>query len=301
MKGTESEATGRRYPTRMVCEVLGVAPSSLYAALEPARPEPEDPIRSRRSRGPRPKQSDAELLVQIRQVIADSSFVGEGYRKVHARLRPRGVRVSRTRVLRVMREAGLLACRSTARPQRAHEGTIVTDVPDRMWGTDGTKFLVGRGQDAEWSWLFVTVDHFNFDPIGFEVSKSGDRFHAFTAVEAAVRERLGAVAPGVARGIVLRSDQGSVYTSDYFMGRVKALGLAPSYAFVREPECNGVAERFIRLIKEQCLWVEEFSDLEDARRKIAAFIERYRREWLLERHGYRTPAEVLERARAIAA
>jgi len=295
-----SEATGRRYPTRMVCEVFGVAPSSLYAALESTRSQ-EQPVLSRGRRGPRPKLSDGELLAEIRQVIADSPFVGEGYRKIHARLRARGVRASRTRVLRVLREAGLLVCRSTARPQKAHEGTIVTDAPNRMWGTDGAKFLVGRGQDAQWTWLFVTVDHFNFDPIGFEVSKSGDRFHAFTAVEAAVRERLGAVEPGIARGIVLRSDQGSVYTSDYFTRRVKALGLDQSYAFVREPECNGVAERFIRLIKEQCLWVEESTDLDDAKRKIAAFIERYRREWLLERHGYRTPAEVLEQALAIAA
>jgi transposase InsO family protein len=240
-------------------------------------------------------------LERIRQVIHDSPFQGEGHRKVHARLRLRDTHVSRKRVLRVMREAGLLAQQPTAGPKKTHEGTIVTDTPNRMWGTDGARFLIGRGEDAEWVWLFVTVDHFNFDPIGFEVSAVGDRFHAFTAVEAAVRERFGQVGPGVARGVVLRSDLGSVYTSSFFTKRVKALGLDQSYAFVREPECNGVSERFIRLIKEQCLWVEEFTDLEDARRKIAAFIERYRHEWILERHGYRTPAQVLEQALELAA
>lgn len=300
MRGMLCEATGRRFPTRMICEVFGVAPSSLYAALERAEPKVGPPP-ARRRPGPRPKLSDFELLGRIRQVIADSPFVGEGHRKIHARLRLLDVHVSRKRVLRLTREAGLLACRPTAGPAKVHDGTIVTDAPNRMWGTDGARFLIGRGPEATWASLFVTVDHFNFDPIGFEVSESADRFHAFTAVEAAVRERFGRVGPGVARGVALRSDLGSVYTSSFFTKRVKALGLQQSYAFVREPECNGVAERFIRLIKEQCLWVEEFTDLEDARRKIAAFIERYRHGWLLERHGYRTPAQVLDQALEIAA
>ena len=91
------------------------------------------------------------------------------------------------------------------------------------------------------------------------------------------------------------------HTSSFFTKRVKALELDQSYAFVREPECNGVSERFVRLIKEQCLWVEEFKDLEDAPRKIAAFIDRYRHGWLLERHGYRTRAEVLDQAVELAA
>lgn len=299
MKGTASEATGRRYPTRTVCEVFGVAPSSLYAALERAEAGPAPRVRCRP--GPKPKISDADLLARIRHVIADSPFQGEGHRKIHARLRLRDVHVSRKRVLRITREAGLLACRPTAGPVKVHDGTIVTDAPNLMWGTDGARFLVGRGAEAEWAWLFVTVDHFNFDPIGFEVSEVGDRFHAFTAVEAAVRERFGRVGPGVARGVALRSDLGSVYTSSFFTKRVKALGIDQSYAFVREPECNGVAERFIRVIKEQCLWAEEFTDLEDARRKIATFIQRYRHEWILERHGYRTPVQVLEQAVELAA
>jgi putative transposase len=290
-----SEATGRRYPTRTICEVFRVASSSLYAALERAQPSGGPPP-ARCRPGPKPELSDAVLLERIRQVLHDSPFQGEGHRKVHARLRLLDVHVSRKRVLRVTREAGLLAQRPTAGPAKVHEGTIVTDAPNRMWGTDGARFLIGRGEDAEWAWLFVTVDHFNFDPIGFEVSAVGDRFHAFAAVEAAVRERFGRVEPGIARGVLLRSDLGSVNTSSFFTRRVKALGLHQSYAFVREPECNGVAERFIRLAKEQCLWVEEFTDVEDARRKIAAFIERFRHEWILERHGYRTPAQVLEQA-----
>ena len=144
MRGTASEATGRRYPTRTICEVFGVAPSSLYAALGRA----ELGAMARCRPGPKPKLSDAELLERIRQVIHDSPFLGEGHRKVHARLRLRDVHVSRKRVLRIMREAALLACRPTAGPAKVHDGTIVTDAPNRMWGTDGARFLIGRGESA---------------------------------------------------------------------------------------------------------------------------------------------------------
>jgi transposase InsO family protein len=52
-----------------------------------------------------------------------------------------------------------------------------------------------------------------------------------------------------------------------------------------------VAERFIRTLKEECLYLHDFKSLEEARKVIREFIERYNHGWLLERHGYRTPVE----------
>jgi transposase InsO family protein len=60
---------------------------------------------------------------------------------------------------------------------------------------------------------------------------------------------------------------------------------------VGEPECNGVIERFNRTPKEQCVYLHRFDSLAQARAIVAAFIERYNREWLIERLGHRTPAE----------
>jgi transposase InsO family protein len=60
---------------------------------------------------------------------------------------------------------------------------------------------------------------------------------------------------------------------------------------VGEPECNGVMERWIRTLKEECLYLHDFESLEEARAIIGAFIERYNREWLIERHDHRTPVE----------
>jgi len=83
---------------------------------------------------------DPALLEAIRGVLADSPFHGEGHRKVWARLRHRGVRASRRRVLRLMRENGLLAPSRTGPPRgpKTHDGAIVPDTVDTMWGADLT-------------------------------------------------------------------------------------------------------------------------------------------------------------------
>ena len=57
-------------------------------------------------------------------------------------------------------------------------------------------------------------------------------------------------------------------------------------------ECNGIMERWIRTLKEECLYLHDFATLEEARQVIRAFVERYKHAWLLERHGYRTPADL---------
>jgi transposase InsO family protein len=80
--------------------------------------------------------------------------------------------------------------------------------------------------------------------------------------------------------------------SDHFQAELRFLGITSSPAFVREPEGNGCAERFIRTLKEQVLWVEQFATVEDLRQALLAFQERYNHEWLIGRHGHRSPAAV---------
>ena len=70
------------------------------------------------------------------------------------------------------------------------------------------------------------------------------------------------------------------------------LGIASSPAFVREPEGNGCAERFIRTLKENLLWVRRFDTIEELRLALHAFKDSYNRTWIVERHGYQTPAAV---------
>jgi len=97
---------------------------------------------------------------------------------------------------------------------------------------------------------------------------------------------------GIARGLLARHDHGNQYVSDYFQAELKFLGIMSSPAFVREPEGNGVAERFIRTLKEQLLWVRYFATIEELRLALLEFKDKYNRQWLLEKHRYRTPAQV---------
>ena len=73
------------------------------------------------------------------------------------------------------------------------------------------------------------------------------------------------------------------------------VGIESSPAFVREPEGNGCAERFIRPLKEQLLWLRRFQTIEGLRQALLEFKERYNREWMIQRHGWRSPSEQRKR------
>lgn len=286
MSRTLSPSTGRRYGVRMVTEEWEIGRSTVYAAWKRAHGrQPQG------KRGPRSEHSDAELTTLIRAELAASPFVGEGHRKVWARLRVAGVRTSLARVLRLMREADLLAPSRQVRVlgPRNHEGTIVTQRPDEMWGTDATStWTVKEGHVT----VFVAVDHCTAEGVGIHAAKVGNRFEALEPIRQAVRDRLGAYAEDVARGLKLRHDHGSQYMSDDFQAELTFLGIESSPAFVRAPEGNGCAERFIRTLKEQLLWVRTFDTVEQLRLALHAWLKVYNERWLIARHGHRSPAQV---------
>jgi transposase InsO family protein len=294
MSQTCSPSTQRRYGLARVCRVWELARSTVY--LDHARRT--GPPAVPQKRGPKPRWSDAELLEEIRAVLEASPFFGEGHRKVWARLRWQGVRTSKARVLRLMREAKLLAPTRAghAHGPTAHDGTITTEQPDLMWGVDATSCLTRSEGTAT---VFVVVDHCASECIGVHAAKPGTRFEAVEPLRQGIQAVWGGYEGGIARGLRVRHDHGSQYVSDYFQDELKFLGIMSSPAFVREPEGNGVAERFIRTLKEQLLWVRTFDTVEELRVALREFQVRYNREWLCERHGHQTPAQVrrlMERA-----
>jgi transposase InsO family protein len=191
--------------------------------------------------------ADADLLAAIRADLARSPWSGEGHRKVWARLRVLdGLRVARKRVLRLMRENMLLSPhRARPRPEEAHDRRIVTDAPNVMWATDGTQIPTVRDGKV---WLFGVAEHWNAELVGWHVTKHGTRAEALQAMSMAVSEQFGHLGRDAARGLALRHDHGSAFMSDYFQRQVKAWGMTPSYAFVAQPETNGVIERLFRTL-----------------------------------------------------
>lgn len=91
---------------------------------------------------------------------------------------------------------------------------------------------------------------------------------------------------------------GPQYIAQAWLSEVKWLGITIAPSYVGEPECNGVVERFIRTLKEQCIYLHRFRDVAEARAIIGAFIDRYNSQWLIERLGFRTPAQARAEARA---
>ncbi len=92
--------------------------------------------------------------------------------------------------------------------------------------------------------------------------------------------------------MALRHDHGSLYISHDFQEEIAFLGLTSSPAFVRAPEGKGCAERFVRILKENLLWVKDFSTVEELRLALLNFKRLYNENWILHRHGDKTPAQV---------
>jgi hypothetical protein len=168
----------RHLPAAVVCRLLGAPRSTIYARRAQAAGADRRP-------GPATSISDDELVVLIRQVLADSPFAGEGYRKLRARLRRQHqVHVSGKRVLRLLRREGLLApqrARGRRRP-RPHDGTIIPEAPNLRWGTDAT--MAWTRADG-WAWVFAVVDHYTAEAWA-QVAKVGDRFAALQPIYDAV-------------------------------------------------------------------------------------------------------------------
>ena len=173
MSRASSPSTARRYGTARVCQLWEVPRSTVYER----RARASRPVQPAAKRGPKQAWTDAALTERIRAVLTNSPFLGEGYRKAWARLRLAGVRTSKGRVLRLMREAGLLAPTRVGRRRgpRSHDGTITTERPDEMWGTDATACLTTREGNAT---VFIAVDHCTQECVGVHAARPGTRFEA---------------------------------------------------------------------------------------------------------------------------
>ena len=206
MSRTLSPSNGQSYGLALVCQVWRTPRATVYRHRAPPRREPAQ------RRGPVGPMPDTALLAAIRAVLAESPFHGEGHRKIWARLRVAGVRTSKRRVLRLMRDNDLLAPSRVGSPRgpRSHDGTIIPDTVDAMWGTDLTTTITGEGLAA----VFIAVDHCSAECVGVHAAQRATRFEALEPIRQGVREHFGGFVKNVARGLSVRHDHGSQYMSD---------------------------------------------------------------------------------------
>jgi putative transposase len=193
---------------------------------------------------------DDQLLAAIRREIAESPFVGEGHKKICARLRLRGIHTSRKRVLRLTREAGLLAPTPKVRKRaaRLHDGRITTDTPDELWATDPTEaWTRHHGRCA----VFALVDHCTGEA-WVDAAPRMDRFAAADLLREAITDRFGSVEAGAAAGLKLRHDGGSCFRSDHYQAEIDHLGIDRSPAFHYEPKPTASSRSSSRPSRSRC-------------------------------------------------
>ena len=230
---------------------------------------------------------DAELLAAIRAVLAGSPFHGEGHRKIWARLRVAGVRTSKRRVLRLMRENDLLAPSRVGSPRgpRSHDGTIIPETVDTMWGTDLTTTITGEGQAA----VFIALDHCSVECVGIHAAPRATRFEALEPIRQGVRDHFGGFARNRSRSF--RPTRSRIAIHVRHVPEVARLPRRGKLARLRPHARRQWLRRTVHPhIEGEPTWVQAFDTIEDLRQALLAFRQTYNTTWLIERHGFVTPA-----------
>jgi len=268
------------YTIRDACQAVGISRSAYYYSLKDkgVQGQQEEDVR------------DEALLEKIRVLKTGHPFWG--YRRVWAWLRYReGMLINQKRVRRLMKENGLMANQTIHRAKRTSQGSKPrAEKPHQYFGIDMTKFLISS---LGWVYLVIVLDWFTKKVVGWNLSlrsKSSDWKRALD--EALLREF-----PYGVRGAGLKiiSDNGSQPTSTSFMRDMKVLGIEQIFTSYDNPKGNADTERMMRTIKEEVIWLNEFSSFEEARQKIGRWIEvDYNRLYVHSGLGYMSPEEFEE-------
>jgi putative transposase len=147
----------------------------------------------------------------------------------------------------------------------------VAQVPNERWATDMCRIWTGRDG---WATLAMVIDCYTRELLGWHLSRSGKSRTAESALEQALITRFGALGH-IGAPFLLRSDNGLVFTSRNYTRLVKSYGLRQEFITPHTPEQNGLMERVIRSLKEQCVHRQRFETLQHASRVISDWIGFY--------------------------
>ena len=274
----------------LMCRVLKVSRSGWHAAHAHARPC-------------RHETRDAELLVKIREIHTASRST-YGSPRVHAQLRKEGNEVSRGRVARLMRAAGLrgrVRRRFQVTTDSRHGEPVApntlnrqfsAETSDSVWCADITYLPTAAG----WVYLAAIIDIATRMIVGWSMAN-----HMRTElVEAALINALSSRAP--AARLVHHSDRGSQYASSSYRDLLERRGIECSMSRAGNCYDNAVIESFFGTFKQEWAHHHRWSGLTDARAATHDYIEVfYNRRRLHSKLGYRTPAEVdADKSRCVA-
>jgi putative transposase len=227
----------------------------------------------------RPPADPVEAAI-VAEALANQT---DGYRMICAFVGRRlGVAVNRKRVLRVMRERKLIQRR---RPlaRRKQPGFFRVERPRQLWQLDMTSVWVA---EHGWTYLNAIIDCCTREIVAWQLELRCRADEAIAVVERAVA--LHGMEPGE---LTLGSDNGSAFTARRFRGRLAKLGIRHRRGGYRDPESQAFIESWFGKLKQREVWLNEYETLDDARRGIGGYVDRYHH----RPHSslnYRTPLEV---------
>jgi putative transposase len=278
-------ANQAKYSVRRMCLLLGVSPSGYYAwSRRPA---------SKRAR------ADEELRARIR-AIYERSRGTYGAPRIHAELLASGICVSRKRVARLLREAGLVGASrrrwttTTVRDAKARpapdlvERNFTAEGRDRLWVADITYIPTWAG----FLYLAVVMDAWSRRVVGWSMATHLRTELVLEALNMALEQRR-------PEGVIHHSDQGTQYTSIAFGQRCREAGVRPSMGSVGDCFDNALCESFFATLECELLDRRRFKSQVEARMAVFEFLESWYN--LHRRHsalGYLSPAEFEQRAEA---
>ena len=228
---------------------------------------------------------NAPLLDSIRELKSDHPFWG--YRRVWARLKyGQGLEVNKKRVYRLMKEAGLLVAPNLKiKARRSATGPKPRPTaPNEWWGIDMTKALIGEGG---WVYIVVVLDWYTKKVVGCDVGTRSKSTDWLSALETAVNRQF---PDGVRdKGLSLMSDNGCQPTSVAFMEACSTLGIRQAFTSYNNPKGNADTERMMRTIKEELIWLHDWTSAAQLKARLTEWFEEYNVEYLHSTLGYKTP------------
>ncbi len=233
---------------------------------------------------------DLDLLERIKEIKGSHPFWG--YRRVRAWLVHREkIRVNEKRVRRVMKDNGLMATQTVHKAKRGPQRSKPrAEKPRQYWGIDMTKFMIPV---LGWVYLVIVLDWYTKKIVGWDLSLRSRSAEWRQALEMGIQREFPEGVRG--RGLKLISDNGSQPTSVSFMRDMATLGIDQIFTSYDNPKGNAETERMMRTIKEEILWLHEFSSLEEARQAIRHWIEEeYNKLYVHSELGYISPEEFEE-------
>jgi putative transposase len=266
---------------KTIADTIGVARSNLAGK----------PIAAPRRRG-RPPQPEAELLAEIKQVIAGQPSYG--YRRVHALLRRArrdqgGAAVNVKRVYRIMKAHGLLLERHTGHGvERRHDGRVAVGRPDLRWCSDGFEIGCDNGERVR---IAFTLDCCDREAISWVATTGSiDSGDIRDLMIDSVERRFG-LADKLPTPIEWLSDNGSPYTAGETRKLAREIGLLPCTTPIESPQSNGMAEAFVKTFKRDYARVSPRPDTAGVLRQLDGWFEHYNAVHPHKALGYRSPRE----------